>query len=87
MILVYGMLEISPLKYCLLKSMAAQSKAVETELVKILNKRADYRILNKEYKRLEKIFVGKLNTYLFELRNYGTQELRKEILKTNNLEL
>jgi hypothetical protein len=87
MILVYGMLEISPLKYCLLKSMAAQSKAVETELVKILNKRADYRILNKEYKRLEKIFVGKLNMYLFEIRNYGTQELRKEILKTNNLEL
>ena len=86
-LLVYGKLEITPLKYCVLKSMAAQSKAVETELTKLLEDRTDYKILNKEFNRLEKIFVGKLNTYMFEFRTSGTQDIRKEILGTDKLEL
>lgn len=85
--LVYGNMEITPLKYCVLKSMAAHSKAVDGELTKLLDKKRDYKILNKEFNRLEKIFVGKLNTYLFEFRNSGIQAVREEILKTEKLEL
>lgn len=85
-LLVYGNLEITPLKYCVLKSMAAQSKAVDSELTKLLDHKTDYKILNKEYNRLEKIFVGRLNTYLFEFRHSENLVIRKEILKTNKLE-
>jgi hypothetical protein len=86
-LLVYANLEITPLKYCVLKLMASQSAAVSHELINLLNHKADYKILNKEYKRLEKIFVGRLNTYLFEFRHSEIQVIRKALLKTNKLEL
>jgi hypothetical protein len=86
-LLVYENLEITPLKYCVLKLMAAQSTTVDHELTKLLNHKIDYKILNKEYKRLEKIFVGRLNTYLFEFRHSEIQVIRKALLKTNKLEL
>jgi hypothetical protein len=86
-LLVYENLEITPLKYCVLKLMAAQSTTVDRELTKLLNHKIDYKILNKEYKRLEKIFVGRLNTYLFEFRHSEIQVIRKALLKTNKLEL
>jgi hypothetical protein len=86
-LLVYRNLEITPFKYCVLKSMADQSKAVDRELTKLLENRTDYKIVNKEFKRLEKIFVGKLNTYLFEFRSSESRVIRKKILKTNKLEL
>jgi hypothetical protein len=85
--LVYGNLEITSLKYCVLKSMAAQSKAVDSELTQLLDHKSDYKILNKEFSRLEKIFVGRLNIYLFEFRHSENLVIRKEILKTNKLEL
>ena len=85
-LLVYRNLEITPLKYCALKSMAAQSKAVDSELTKLLDHKTDYKILNKEFSRLEKIFVGRLNTYLFAFRHSENMVIRKEILKTNKLE-
>ena len=80
-LLVYGNLEITPLKYCVLKSMADQSKAVDSELTKLLDHKTDYKILNKEFNRLEKIFVGRLNTYLFEFRHSENLVIRKEISK------
>lgn len=86
-LLVYGNLEITPLKYCVLKSMAAQSKAVDSELTKLLDCKTDYKVLNKEFSRLEKIFVGRLNTYLLEFRHSDNLVIRKEILETNKLEL
>ena len=86
-LLVYGNMEITPLKYCVLKSMAAQSKAVGGELTKLLDHKSDYKVLNKEFNRLEKIFVGKLNNYLFKFRHSENQVIRKEILKANKLEL
>ena len=86
-LLVYGNLEITPLKYCVLKSMAAQSKAVDSELTKLLDHKSDYKVLNKEFNKLEKIFVGRLNTYLFKLRHSENLVIRKEILKANKLEL
>ena len=67
--------------------MANQSKDVANELEKLLSKKTDYKIINKEFKRLEKIFVGNLNNYFFEIRQSDIQEFRKRILKTTNLEL
>jgi hypothetical protein len=67
--------------------MAAQSKSVDLELKKLLDQKTDYKILNKEFSKLEKIFVGRLNTYLFEFRHSENLVIRKEILKTNKLEL
>ena len=86
-VFVFGNIEITPLKYCILKSMADQSKDVANELENLLSNKADYKIVNKEFKRLEKIFVGNLNTYFFELRQSDVQEFRKRILKTTDLEL
>jgi hypothetical protein len=86
-LVVYGNLEITPLKYCILKSMADQSKEIDEELNKLLKSRTNYKILNNDFNRLEKIFVGKLNTFLFEFRNSETKVIRKEILKTNKLDL
>ena len=86
-VFVFGNLEITPLKYCILKSMANQSKDVAIELEKLLRKKPDYKIINKEFKSLEKIFVGNLNTYFFEIRQSDVHEFRKRILKTTKLEL
>jgi hypothetical protein len=86
-VLIFGNMEITPLRYCVLKSMASQSKAVDSELTKLLDHKSDYKILNKEFSRLEKIYVGRLNTYLFAFRHSENQVIRKEILKTNKLEL
>lgn len=67
--------------------MADQSNEVDKELNKLLKNRTDYKVLNNDFNRLEKIFVGKLNTYLFEFRNSETKFIRKEILKTNKFKL
>jgi hypothetical protein len=84
---VYGKLEITPLKYWILKAMADHSKEVNNELNKILKNRNDYKILNNDFNRLEKIFIGKLNIYLLEFRNSESKDIRKEILKTKKFEL
>lgn len=84
---VFGNIEITPLKYCILKAMANQSKDVANELEKLLSKKSDYKIINKEFKSLEKLFVGNLNTYLFEIRDSDVHEFRKKILETTQLEL
>ena len=86
-VFVFGNIEITPLKYCILKSMANQSKDVAIELEKLLSRKTDYKIINKEFNRLEKIFVGNLNTYFYEIRQSDVHEFRKRILKTTNLEL
>ena len=67
--------------------MAAQSRSVDIELNNLLDHNTDYKILNKEFSKLEKIFVGRLNTYLFEFRHSEIQVIRKALLKTNKLEL
>ena len=87
LIVMYDYLEITALKYGVLKAIAAQSKEVERALKSLINTRDDYKILNKDFKKLEKIYLTNLNSYLIQLSDADTNMLRREILKKDNFEL
>ena len=87
LLLLHRYLEISALKYGLLKAMATQSKAVDRELRSHLRRRRDCKILNKEYKKFEKIYLTHLNMYMFQFSGMDSGSLRKEILDGDPLEL
>jgi hypothetical protein len=80
-------MEISILKYGILKAMATQSKEVERALNNLLKTRDDYKVLNKDFKKLEKIYLTNLNAYLLQLSETDTDMLRREILKKDNFVL
>ena len=87
LIVMYNYLEITILKYGILKSMATQSKEVDRALKNLLKTRNDYKILNKDFKKLEKIYLTNLNSYLIQFSDADTNRLRREILKKDNFEL
>lgn len=84
---VYNYFEITPLKYGVLKAMATQSKEVDRVLHELLKTKDDFKILNKEFKRFEKIYLTHLNIYIFQFKDTDSRTLRREILKTKNFEL
>ncbi|MGD9309246.1 MAG: hypothetical protein PVG51_08920 [Desulfosarcina sp.] len=85
--MVYNHIEISILKYGVLKAMAAQSKDVYRALQELLNTKGDAKINNKEYRRIEKIYLHSLNIYIISRNQVGDAVLRSEILKSEKLEL
>lgn len=87
LLILHDHLEISVLKYGLLKAMAVQSKAVDRALKLRLETKKDCKILNKEYKKLEKIYLSHLTMYTFQFRGMDNGTLRKEILHGDQLEL
>ena len=87
LIVMYDYLEITALKYGVLKAIAAQSKEVERALKSLIKTKDDYKILNKDFKKLEKIYLTNLNAYLIQLSDADTNMLRREILKKDNVEL
>lgn len=78
---IYDYMEISAMKYCVLKAMATQSKAVNKALHKLLKDRHDYKILNKDFKTMEKVFLTNLNDYFIKNMDSDGPSLRKAILK------
>ena len=82
-VMIYDYMEISAMKYCVLKAMAAQSKTVDRALHKLLKTRHDYKILNKDFKTIEKVFLTNLNTYLVKRMDFDGPSLRRAILKEN----
>ena len=82
-VMLYDYMEISAMKYCVLKAMAAQSKAVDRDLHKLLKTRQDYKILNKDFKTMEKVFLTNLNNYLVNQMDSDGPSLRRAILKEN----
>jgi hypothetical protein len=86
-IVIYNYLEITALKYGILKGMATQSKEVDKALKNLLKTRDDYKIRNNDFKKLEKIYLTNLNAYLIQLSDADTNMLRREILKKDNFEL
>jgi hypothetical protein len=87
LIVMYNYLEITMLKYGILKAMATQSKEVDRALKNLLKTRDDYKILNKDFKKLEKIYLTNLNSYLIQFSDADTNMLRREILNKDNFEL
>lgn len=86
-VVVYDYFEITAMKYCVLKAMADQSKAVEGALLKLLMTRNDYKLLNKDFKMIEKIYLTSLNKYLIQRSESDRRSLRREILRNENFEL
>ncbi len=84
---VHGHLEISLVKYGILKAMVSQSKRADHALRQLLQGRDDCKILNKEFKRVEKIYITDLNRYLFQFNGAGSVFLRSEILRQEHLTL
>ena len=87
LLFVYNYLEITPLKYGLLKAMATQSKEVDSALHEFLKTKDDFKVLNKDFKRFEKIYLSSLNIYIFQFNGTDNRTLRSEIQKKNNIEL
>ena len=83
---VYNYLEISPLKYGVLKAMASQSREVNQALKRRLNDNSDLKILNKEYRNFERIYLASLNVFLLQFKASDNVSLRKEILETEQLQ-
>lgn len=84
---IYQYLEISALKYGVLKGMATQVMAVDRALQALLKTKDDYKIINMEFKKLENIYLTKLNLYLIEHKDADSLKPRREILNTENFEL
>jgi hypothetical protein len=84
---IYDYLEITALKYGILRAIATQSKEVDRALEKLIANKDDYKILNKEFKNLEKIYLTRLNSYLIQFTDADRIALRKKILKKDNFRL
>jgi hypothetical protein len=84
---LYDYSEITALKYGILKAMATQSKEVDRALQKLIATKDDYKILNKEFKNLEKIYLTNLNSYLILFMETDSIALRRSILKKDNFKL
>jgi hypothetical protein len=77
---IYDRLEISTLKYGLLKAIAAQSKEVDKALSEMLYEKDGNKILNKDYRKLEKLYISDLNIFLLRRFDEGCRSIRNEIL-------
>jgi hypothetical protein len=84
---IYDYLEITALKYGILRAIATQSKEVDRALEKLIAAKDDYKILNKEFKKIERIYLTSLNSYLIQLPDADSFTLRNIILRKDNFKL
>lgn len=87
LLFVYDNLEVTPMKYAVLRAMATQSREVDRSLHDFLRTKDDFKIMNKEYKRFQKIYLANLNVYILKFGEADNRMLRKEILSMKNIEL
>ena len=85
-IVIYNQLEISMLKYGVVKAMATQSKVVNSALQELLTNKDNFKITNKEFRRIEKIYLDQINLYLVQHAAVDDTALRREIFKKERLE-
>ena len=86
-IVIYNQLEISMLKYGLLKALATQSKVVDGALQELFATKDNYKITNKEFRRIEKLYLKQINLYLIRNDAVDDTTLRRDIFKKDRLEL
>ena len=86
-VVLYDYFEITAMKYCLLKAMATQSMEVDRALHNLLKTRHEYKLLNKDFKKIEKVYLTSVNNYLIQQMDVDGRSLRREILIKENFEL
>jgi hypothetical protein len=84
---VYNYLEISPLKYCILKAMTSQSKELDQALQELLMNKPDLKILNKDYRSFEKMYLASLNIFILQYNESDSFSLRKGILQNKRFQI
>lgn len=85
--LLYGFGELSPMKYALLRAMATQSASVNRALREVLCRRVDDKLRNRDFRRLEKVYLAGVNTYLLRHGTMENARLRRSILRNEHLTL
>ncbi|MDJ0783221.1 MAG: hypothetical protein QNJ22_14685 [Desulfosarcinaceae bacterium] len=85
--LVYEHMEINTIKYGILNAIASQSAAVNDALLQLLRSKESPRILNKDYRKLEKVYLSRLNRYLIEHIDADNRTVKKEILMRRDFTL
>jgi hypothetical protein len=86
-VVIYNQVEISILKYGMLRALASQSKVVDSALQELLATKDDHRITNKEFRRIEKIYLNRINLYLLRHQDVDDTVLRRDILTSKRFEL
>lgn len=86
-VVMYNHAEISLMKYGLLRALASQSEVVDSALRELLTTKVDYRITNKEFRRIEKLYIHRINLYLLRHENVDSAVLRRDILINKRFEL
>ena len=86
-VVIYNQVEISMFKYGILRALASQSKVVDNALQELLTSKDDYRIKNKEFRRIEKLYMHRINLYLLRHQDVDDTMLRRDILKSKPIEL
>jgi hypothetical protein len=84
---VYNYLEISPLKYGILKAMASQSKELDQALEELLKNRPDLKVLNKDYRTFEKRYLANLNLFILQHKELDRYSLRRGILQNKRFQI
>jgi hypothetical protein len=84
---VYNYLEISPLKYGILKAMASRSKELDLALEELLMNRPDLKVLNKDYRTFEKRYLASLNMFILQHKELDRISLRKRILQNKRFQI
>lgn len=84
---VYNYLEISPLKYGILRAMASQSRELDQALQELLMDKPDLKIVNKDYRTFEKIYLANLNMFILQYHESGRFSLRKGILQNKRFQI
>ena len=85
--LIYGFWEISALKYGLLRAMATQSDAVDRALRELLREKVHDKLCNRDYRRLERVYLTSVNAYLLRHGSLDDASLRRSILRDKRLTL
>ena len=71
----------------LLRAMATQSGSVDRALERLLSARGDGQIRNRDFQRLEKVYIASLNDYLLRNGDVDSADLRRAILRQETFKL
>jgi hypothetical protein len=86
-VVIYNQSEISMLKYGVLRALATQSKVVDSALQELIATKDNHRITNKEYRRIEKIYLTRINVFLVQHDAVDDTVLREAILNNKRFQL
>jgi hypothetical protein len=86
-VVMYNHAEISLVKYGLLGALASRSEVVDTALRELLTTKDDYRITNKEFRQIEKLYIHRINLYLLRHENVDGAVLRRDFIENKRVDL